>query len=464
MRARFPFSVVPILLFTVGCGSFFNQQRSDTATAAQKKFTDVKLGDLLKEERKYHAEIVAREVAIAQRQLAATRDARLISILVNEKPKDAATKAIQTRLRELRGEDQGIVNLLITIEGQEQGLRSAGDLYVIKRQRSDPKLECIGTDVQVSTRARGEWDEVQDRCVELAASRAEISRFGKAGLLGQTALRIATTERARTELAVRLKNAEKDARESAAALAAAQKQSKSGVLLDAAALAKLKENVTKIEIPSGQQLSSAGIDDVRVAALLRWTEMQRAAIEKVLAAATSGATEPPAGTSDALQIAAVLPSLAAQLREGHDLPRVSALVMESQRLRIDADRYKRQLARVDEELALQRAKLLRLRDETRIISDAVSKLNDNATVDEALAKYAEAWTVSRIPMKEIEWKLIALAHDRALDQSEAALAQWEALVRTPLEAVVASAGSGLKPEDVARLLHAIELGALAAGV
>lgn len=185
-------------------------------------------------------------------------------------------------------------------------------------------------------------------------------------------------------------------------------------------------------------------------------------MDQILGAATAGGPAP-AGLSDHLQVAALVPSLAEQLRDGLRYPRVSALVMEAQRLRIEGDRYRRQLARVDEELELQRAKLRRLRSEWELLSEARSQLSDGAT-DVALQKYTEAWTGGRIPLTVTEWKLIGLTHERALDQSEAALAQWDGLVRVPLEALVASAGSGLKPDEIARLLQTLEMSALAAGV
>jgi len=451
-----------IIVFTVvlctGCGTLFNKQRSDTATAAQKKFTDVKLADLLKEERKRSGEILAREIEIAQRQMTAARDARLIAIATTADVTKSLGKAIDERTKTLRNEDTQISRLLVQIADGEEGVRFARDLYLVRRRVSDPKAECSGQSGTVSDRARDDWDDYQDRCSELAGLRTQLATHTKAGLLGETALRIASTERARNDLAVQLKSTEDEARKAAKELADIQVKAKK-TPLDIAKLKQLKAKLSGLEIPASDQV----IDDVRVAAALRWAEMQKAAVDKILAAATSGATEPPPGTSDALQIVAVLPSLAAQLNEGFRYPRVSALVMESQRLRIEANRYQRQLARVDEELTLLRAKLVRLRLENSLLVDATSKLREG-DVEGALARYAEAWTASRIPLKETEWKLIGLSHDRALDQSEAAIAQWEALVRTPLEALVASAGSGLTSDEIAGLLHAIELGALGVGV
>jgi len=452
--------VIPLLVCASGCGTLFNQQRSDTATAAQQKFTGIKFADLLKEERKHNSDLLAREISIAQRQLTATRDAKLIAIITAADFPKTLGDAIDQRMLELNENNPDVLKLLTRIRLNEESLRAAGDEYVILRTPKDPKFDCSGANPEVSARAASKWEFVQIRCGQLADLRGQLPALAK-GQLGQTALKISATEQARADLAKSLKVAEKDADEMAKTIAAEQKKGK--LAFDADSLKKLKERVAGVTIPSQDQLSSAGIDDVRIAAALRWTEIQKAAIDRILAAATSGATEPPPGVSDDLQIAAVLPSLAAQLNEGFRYPRVSALVMESQRLRIDADRYRRQLARVDEELALLREKLTRLTEETKVIGDAKGEF-EQKRFDNALAKYTESWTASRIPLVATEWSLIGLAHDRALDQSEDALVQWEALVRTPLETLVAAAGSGLKPDEIAHLLHAIELGAIGVGV
>lgn len=461
MRLQRLLLIIPIVVFSARCGTLFNPQRSAAATEAEKKFTAVKLADLLQEERKNNADTLAREIDTAQRQMTATRDAKLIAIVMNQDRKTALQTAIAERVNELQGADAEINDLLIDIEDAEEALRVDTSLYLIVRERTDPKPDCTTETPPVSTRAASKFALLQADCADLDQFRTTLASRTNSGLLGRTAQTIAITERARIELAALVKKAAAEARQKAAELAAAQKPGQP--LVDAATLQRLKAAVEDVTLPSEAQLSAAGISDIRAAAALQWVELQRASIEKVLAAATSGATEPPPGLADHLQIAAVLPSLANQMREGFRYPRVSALVMESQRLRIDGERYQKQLARVDEELALQRAKLRQLRAEWRSLSEATVQLREGS-VENALQKYTEAWTGARIPLTATEWKLIGLTHDRALDQSEAALAQWDALVRTPLQALVTSAGSGLKPDEIARLLSVIEMGALTVGV
>jgi hypothetical protein len=493
MRWRRIALLFSIVVCTARCGTLFNQQRNDTATSAQKKFTDAKLTDLLTEERKHNAEILAREIEIAQRQMTAARDSKLIAMVGSKSDlKTELTTAIAERVKLLQGTDRRhapaesvevtpkgssgseddaqvkklqkleIPALLLTIEEQENAFSVDKATYLIARTKKDPKPDCTLNTLPVSPDAEEYFELVASDCQDLERSRKELATRTNAGLLGSTAQAIAAAERARIETAAQVKKAEEEALKAVKAVADEQQNARAGLVLDAKALEDLRKRVGKVMIPDAEDLGGIGLNDVRLAAALRWAEIQKAAVDQILAAATAGGP-PSAGLSDHLQVAALVPSLAEQLREGFRYPRVSALVMEAQRLRIEGDRYRRQLGRVDEELELQRAKLRRLRSEWDLLSEATSQLNDGNT-DVALQKYTEAWTGGRIPLTATEWKLIGLTHERALDQSEAALAQWDGLVRVPLEALVASAGSGLKPDEIARLLQTLEMSALAAGV
>jgi hypothetical protein len=452
-----------IVLSTARCSTLFNQQRSDTATNAQKKFSDVRLADLLREERTHNAETLTREIGIAQRQLTAARDAKLIAMLSSKRGLPAElTDAIADRMKLLQGTDDGIAALLLTIEEQENALAVDTATYLVVRTRSDPKADCAKSTAAVSQGAKDYYEMVEADCEELALSRQALAARTNAGLLGSTAQEIAATEQARIETAALVKEAEENTIRAVDAVTVAQKKSRAGVVLDAEALARLKTKLGQLMLPGSNDLGGIGLNDVRLAAALRWAEVQKAAVETTLEVATSGGP-PPEDFPKQLQIAAMVPSLAEQLRSGFRYPRVSALVMEAQRLRLEGERYQRRLARADEELELQRTKLRRLRLEWDLLSEATVHLRDNH-LEIALQKYTESWTGGRIPLTAIEWKLIGLTHERALDASESAIAQWDGLVRTPLEALVASAGSGLRPAEIARLLQTLEMSALAAGV
>ena len=463
MRWRRLAILFSIVICTVRCGTLFSPQRNEAATAAQNKFSDVKLADLLNEERTHNAETLAREIEIAQRQMTAARDAKLIAILSSKRGlPEELTDAIADRMRLLQGTDNDIAALLLTIEEQENALSIDTATYLIARAKTDPKPDCTKNTAVVSPGAREYFEMVEADCEDLELSRRDLAERTNAGLLGSTAQAIQATEQARIRSATVLKEAEAKTFAAMNALTAEQKKARAGLVLDAPKLADLRTNVEAMLLPGADDLGGIGLNDARLAAALRWAQVRKSAVEKVLEAATSG-EPPPEGLTSDLQIAAMVPSLAEQLRSGFRYPRVSALIMEAQRLRIEGERYSRQLARVDEELELQRARLRRLRLEWDLLSEATTYLREN-NVEIALQKYTEAWTGGRIPLTAIDWKLIGLTHERALDQSESAVAQWDGLVRIPLEALVASASSGLKPAEIARLLQTLEMSALAAGV
>ena len=82
----------------------------------------------------------------------------------------------------------------------------------------------------------------------------------------------------------------------------------------------------------------------------------------------------------------------------------------------------------------------------------------------AIMLYAESVGIDRAHVEETNVALIALEHDEALDASEYALALWQQTVQSPLQELADYHASGLKPEDVARLVQAASLVGVAVGV
>ena len=80
----------------------------------------------------------------------------------------------------------------------------------------------------------------------------------------------------------------------------------------------------------------------------------------------------------------------------------------------------------------------------------------------ALLRYANAWTTGELPRAEAQVRARALGHAAVVDASVNALAQWESLVKVPLDQLVAYHADGTRPQDVAALLSALGLGAVAA--
>jgi hypothetical protein len=75
--------------------------------------------------------------------------------------------------------------------------------------------------------------------------------------------------------------------------------------------------------------------------------------------------------------------------------------------------------------------------------------------EEALVDYAISWSVGRVQEEEIDYGLIGLSHDTALDGTEIALMQWQNLIGIPLQQLVTYYGTGIKPETLAQVLSAV---------
>lgn len=81
-----------------------------------------------------------------------------------------------------------------------------------------------------------------------------------------------------------------------------------------------------------------------------------------------------------------------------------------------------------------------------------------------LAQYSAAWTIGRVKSEQIDYRLIALHHESALDTSEIAFQKWDSLLGLPMNQLVAFYETGLKPEDIMSIIQALGLGAIAVGV
>lgn len=81
-----------------------------------------------------------------------------------------------------------------------------------------------------------------------------------------------------------------------------------------------------------------------------------------------------------------------------------------------------------------------------------------------LVQYSAAWTMGRAKSEQIDYRLIALHHESALDTSEIAFQKWESLLGLPIDQLVAHYKTGLKPEDILSIIQALGIGAIAVGV
>ena len=204
---------------------------------------------------------------------------------------------------------------------------------------------------------------------------------------------------------------------------------------------------------------------------------QIAELLPVAADAVAG-TKPPPGDSEKIKLLASLTAIRAGI-DGAAYPRVSDLILESERLRIELDRLRGLIALEEERKTLLDLQLTALSREIVALRRAkqraekarpwgVLALEQNVSRQEAaadaLAYTAESWSVGRTPAEEIDFLIFGIDHRAALENSSAAFAQWSNLIGVPLSQLVAYHESGIRSEDSANLINAAGLSAIAAGV
>lgn len=82
-----------------------------------------------------------------------------------------------------------------------------------------------------------------------------------------------------------------------------------------------------------------------------------------------------------------------------------------------------------------------------------------------LVQYSAAWTFGRVASEQVDYRLIALHHESALDTSDIAFQKWASLLGPPIDQLVAFSKTGIRPEDIVTpIVNAFGLGAIAAGV
>jgi hypothetical protein len=167
---------------------------------------------------------------------------------------------------------------------------------------------------------------------------------------------------------------------------------------------------------------------------------------------------------------------------------LTALILQSEHLRLEAGGIERHVARANERVALLRKKQASMVDEVRFLNSAQKALTDfsgagrcakqgslydtflSTTANcrfllaQALSDYVNAATFGKTEQELIDYQLIAQGHEAALDESETALAQTDNLMRVPASQLAKAYGGGLKSDEISNLVNALGLGAIAARV
>jgi hypothetical protein len=493
----------------VGCGSHLHsKQDHELAKQAQAAFDKADVSASLGEERGLLAEMLTQELAIVRRHTLAQRDAELVLILGATSP-DSSWLRLVTQLaereRQLAGGDaakiQEMRDAAANLPGREVNLRKFQAAYEMARAPGDPGLACPMPDprpAKISVNAGFLYDGYAGACTDYQKALATVRDFAAPGSeLGRLGADLAAIEALERGVAEQVSARQKAQRELDAQV---KKAREAGTPIDIAKeLAARRDKVAKTIGPIQSKLAGAyqavqglGLADLDLDAELAELEEQRQAVDMLVAFLIQGQGQLPERIPPeiqlSLQIARTVPALAVDLRAARKFPRVGALVLESEHLRLEAEALGQRRARAQQHRALLGkkrdaiiAELLYLgqaRTALARIDDASKRLplfdayrrSDGVRRDtaEALLAYANAWTIGRVAQEEIDYMLIGLAHESALDASAVALAQWENLIRVPLAQLVALHGAGITSEEIStiigHIITAAGFGAVGVGV
>lgn len=492
-----------------GCGSHLHSaQDHELAKQAQAAFDKADLSASLDEERTLLAEMLTQELAIVRRHTLAQRDAELVLILGAGTP-ESSWQYLATRLAErerlIAGADAAKILELrqaaASLPEREASLRRFQATYELARVAGDPGLTCplpATRPATISASAAVLYEGYAMACADYEKTLAVLRDFTAPGSeLGRVNAELGMLEAIERGLAEQASERQKARSELEARI---KKARDAGTPIDITKeLAARRDKLAKAIEPIHAKLARAydaaqglGREELDLDAELAELEEQRVAVDQLVEFLVQGQGKLPERIPPdvqlSLEVARTVPALAVELRAARKFPRVGALVLESEHLRLVAEALAQRRARSQQQRVLlgkkrdaliaellylgqARAALARIDEPSKRVplfeayrrSEAVRR--DTA---EALLAYANAWTVGRVAQEEIDYTLIGLAHDGALDASAAALAQWENLIRVPLAQLVALHGAGVTSEDISaivgHIITAAGFGAVGFGV
>jgi hypothetical protein len=219
-------------------------------------------------------------------------------------------------------------------------------------------------------------------------------------------------------------------------------------------------------------------------------------IDTLLTAAAGGVVDPShlktPEVTQAAAVAATSPSLAeaayALVNSGRT-PLVAALLIEKQHQQVMAAAAGRRVERIQSRVDLLQQQFYAVVQEARQyreieLAHARGKLPASGLLDQtavqalksangpakaalwlSLMHYVDSIHTYRAREEKLDYMLIALDHDEAVDNSEMAVGLWNSLIATPVNQIAAYHSAGIRAEDLAALvIQALSLGGIAVGV
>lgn len=477
------YSLLVLSFLLAGCGVHLHRpDDAQLARTALTTFKDVKLEDSIKNESIATSEILNSEIAAIRHQSRARRD-KLLSIVIGEKnnteSRNRLTKYVDDRLEDLLGKgfsDKALITWLTAQENIEPQFESVRQFYLTYgqlRKHDDPRIIRIGTllSEQDADKLQEPLKTVYDSYTEHLKKYNETKKIALTvpvtkGILGEIVSSLNAQEEkliAASEVAIiekteldRIKK-ERDNKiaesqapgKTADEISKATKEASDKTNEIVSFLKKLLDPTNKNDLP-GTQKKIIALEEIRE---------KITGILPSVADAVAGQT-PSSEDSEKIKI---LESITA-IRKGIDgiaYPKISDLILESGRLRIELERLRGIVELEEERKAMLNLQLTYLSQEIKLLNNA--KKRENSIV-ESLAYLAESWSIGRTPAEEIDYLIIGIDHRIALRNSTAAFEQWSNLILVPLSQLVAYHESGIRSEDLANLINAAGFSAIAPGL
>lgn len=490
------FHVILIINFLLtGCGTHLHRpDDAQLARTASIAFKDVKLEASIKMELIAASEILDSEIAAIRRQSNARRDRVLSAVIGEEKSGDAWNNLInytRSRLEELLGTEIQSNDLDLWLASQNntgqryETVRQSYLQYDQNRKHDDPRIIRIGTllSEQDANNLQDPLKTIYSAYLE-SLDKYNITRKNSAtppttqGIIGGIVASRNAQEKKLSDAsdAARIVKTELDKIKTERNEKIIESQTP-GKKADEISKA-LKEITDKTDkmisiLESLLRTANDGLSGVqkKIIALEEIREQVTEILPRV-ADAVAGQTPPP---EDSEKIK-ILESITA-IRKGIGgiaYPRISDLILESERLRIELERLRGLIALEEERKIMLNLQLTALGREINSLryaeqrvksaKAAKTKAEMQALTIESFAYLAESWSNGRTSAEEIDFLIAGIDHRAALKNSAAALAQWSNLIGVPLSQLVAYHESGIRSEDLANLISAAGFSAIAPGL
>jgi hypothetical protein len=485
---------VPLL----GCGAthLYNRGEHQLATKAGETFAAAALDKSLAGEQAQLDALMEQEVAMVRRQSMARRDAALLAIVAQPSAAAQASALLEAArqrreclignadLDELQNRITELDTVAKTLDADATDLRlTIGFKPVCPVDRGQAATLDPGGTVL--------FDAYAESCDKFLAARAGVSALAGRGRCvvqldgdtidvpspsyGDVLADLNAAEDLQAEISSRIE-------QQRAAVEAAQRAYEDAV--------KRGEQATTVETLAGQldaaldalgtvnavvgkNADGLGLQDLNLEARIAQIEVQRAALQKLLAEVSTSESGTAEDNGDvAMTIARSLPIFERGARNAFDPTTPTPLLLELGRLQVELESLQRRVGvakRQIELLALQRALIeAELGDLQKAIAvgEQVRSCGGVGCVplSNGILAFAASDTYSRVEQDVVRRQRTLLRHQAALNDSELALLGWHRLIGTAIDQLIGYHASGIKPETIAALLQAAGVGAIAGGV